>query len=135
MLKDVLKEARNNKSLKQEDIAKAINVTKQTYLKWENGTTEPKASQINALAKALDITPNEICGGYLYKRYSLDKFITEVYKSGVTREMETLKVWNFIANHEGFIHEINNLDEDDFDGERSTYEQRKNINGVHPDEL
>jgi transcriptional regulator with XRE-family HTH domain len=135
MLEDVLKDARSNKKLKQEDVANAINVTKQTYLKWENGTTEPKASQIAALAKVLDITPNEICGGYLYKRYTLDKFITEVYKSGVTPEMETLKVWNFIANHEGFIHELNNLDQTDLDDEKSTYEQRKNINGVNPEEL
>lgn len=135
MLKDVLKEARNNKSLKQEDVAKAINVTKQTYLKWENGTTEPKASQITALANVLDITPNEICGGYLYKRYTLDKFITEVYKSGVSPEMETLKVWSFIANHEGFIHELNNLDEVDIHGEKSTYEHKKSISGVNPKEL
>ncbi|WP_445947067.1 helix-turn-helix transcriptional regulator, partial [Shewanella sp.] len=50
MLKDVLKEARHRRGLKQEDVAKLVKVAKQTYLKWENGTTEPKASQVKDLA-------------------------------------------------------------------------------------
>lgn len=135
MLKDVLKTARTNKLLKQEDVANAINVTKQTYLKWENGATEPKASQIVALAKVLGITPNEICSGELYNRYSLDRFILEIHKSGIRSEMETLKTWEFIANHEGFINALNNLTQDDFGKEAYTYEVNKEMSFINPEDL
>lgn len=66
MLKDVLKSRRNALKLKQAEVAKHVKVTPQTYLKWESGEYEPKASQIKKLAEILKVTESEICKGYLY---------------------------------------------------------------------
>ncbi|HHG3261605.1 TPA: helix-turn-helix transcriptional regulator [Vibrio parahaemolyticus] len=65
MIGSVLKEVRTLKNLSQPDIAKLVGVTKQTYLKWENDVTEPKATQVNKLAEVLGISANEICAGKL----------------------------------------------------------------------
>lgn len=109
MIKDVLKEARLRKNLKQEDVANLIKIAKQTYLKWENGVTEPKASQVTELAKVLGITANEICQGKLNNRYSLQDYIYELTKLQVRSELETLKCWEHIPDHEAFFRDI--LDE------------------------
>lgn len=52
-LSDIIKSYRIKKNFKQEDVAEMVGVTVQTYSKWENGKTEPKASQLVKLAKAL----------------------------------------------------------------------------------
>lgn len=62
-------------------MAKIIGVTTQTYLKWENGIYEPKATQIKNLAELLEITEIEICRGYLFKEteyYDVLAFIQEI---------------------------------------------------------
>ena len=80
MIGSVLKEARTLKNLSQPDIAKLVGVTKQTYLKWENDVTEPKATQVNKLAEVLGISANEICAGKLDKKMSLNSFIINMSK-------------------------------------------------------
>ena len=111
MLKDVLREARTEIGLKQEDVAKAVNVTKQTYLKWENGTTEPKASQVEALARVLKISANEICRGSRNTRYDLEKFIIELSLVGRPREIELLRAWEHIPDHAAYIESLLGLEE------------------------
>jgi transcriptional regulator with XRE-family HTH domain len=113
VIKDVLKEARTQKGLKQEDVANLIKVAKQTYLKWENGATEPKASQIKALANVLGISPNEICQGKLYKRYSLEDFIYELSRRNHRSELETLRYWEQIPDHEMFFKSLDDETEED----------------------
>lgn len=103
MLKDVLKESRTRCGFTQEEIAKRVKVAKQTYLKWENGDTEPKASQIKLLAENLGITADEICNGYLYGRYTLDDFIIEQHISQAPTDVITLRTWQHIKDHESFI--------------------------------
>lgn len=103
MLKDVLREARTKKGLKQEEVAEMVKVAKQTYLKWENGATEPKASQILNLSEVLDVTPNEICQGKRYHRYQLDEFIIKQAVINKSREIETLRAWENIADHDAYF--------------------------------
>lgn len=43
--------ARVNARMTQEDVAKALNVGKQTIVNWEKGTSEPKMSQSRALSE------------------------------------------------------------------------------------
>ena len=126
MLKDVLKDARHRKGLKQEEVASLVKVAKQTYLKWENGTTEPKASQVKDLALVLGITPNEICSGKLYKRYSLEDFIYELTRVQARRELETLKSWKHIQDHERFFHDLDNETEEDHLDGREVYDLLRN---------
>lgn len=44
-----LKAARINAGLKQEDTAKALNVSKKTVASWENGKTMPAVDKIESL--------------------------------------------------------------------------------------
>ncbi|MRI14543.1 helix-turn-helix transcriptional regulator [Vibrio cholerae] len=106
MIKDVLRESRSRCGFTQEEIAKRVKVAKQTYLKWENGDTEPKASQIKLLAENLGITADEICNGYLYGRYTLDDFIIEQHISQAPTDGITLRTWQHIKDHESFINSL-----------------------------
>lgn len=108
MIKDVLREARLEKGLTQEEVASAVKVAKQTYLKWENGATEPKASQVALLAKVLGITSNEICTGQRYEKYSLEDFIVRMATSRVGREVQALMTWRYVENHGEFISDLCN---------------------------
>lgn len=63
MTGSIIKELRAKKKLKQEDVAEAMHITAQTYIKWESGKTEPKVSQMVKLAKTLGVSINELCEG------------------------------------------------------------------------
>ncbi len=47
--------ARVNAQLTQNDVAKALNVSKQTVNNWENGKTEPKMQQSRELSELYQI--------------------------------------------------------------------------------
>lgn len=80
MLKDILRRNRERLKLKQSDVADRIGVATQTYMKWENGKNEPKASDINKLAKILDVTATEICQGKMHDDdpYEIIEFMKKV---------------------------------------------------------
>ncbi|EIT7125799.1 helix-turn-helix domain-containing protein [Vibrio alginolyticus] len=106
MIGSVLKEARALKNLSQPEVANLVGVTKQTYLKWENNATEPKASQISKLAEVLDITADEICNGELKEKMSLDSFILNIAKIRPNTELIALRAWEQISDHKAFIHSL-----------------------------
>ncbi len=106
MIGDVLKTARDNIKLSQTDVAEKLSVTKQTYLKWENGITEPKASQISKLAEVLNITESEICKGELNTRMPIANFIIEMSKIDPDEALITLRVWEQIPNHKEFLYSL-----------------------------
>jgi len=54
-LKITLAAARVNAGLTQEQVAKALNVGKQTVVSWEKGKTEPKVSQSRQLSELYNI--------------------------------------------------------------------------------
>lgn len=110
-LSDVLKEARTLKNLKQEDVAQAINVTVQTYSKWENGKTEPKASQITPLAKLLGLTEKEICTGQKNVKLELIDFLGESskYIKHVTEFDMARALWNVIDNDKEFLNKLEDI--------------------------
>lgn len=47
--------ARVNAKMKQIDAAKALNVTKQTIIRWEKGRSEPTYSQVCALSEIYQV--------------------------------------------------------------------------------
>lgn len=55
-----LKAARINAGLTQAEIAEKVGVSKPTYKKWEQGTSEPKVSQFKQLCDALRVAPDDI---------------------------------------------------------------------------
>jgi len=65
VLENVLREAREALHLKQTEVADYVGVTTQTYLKWENGKNEPKASHLKKLTEILKVTGSELIEGQL----------------------------------------------------------------------
>ena len=55
-----LKAARINKGLTQEDVAKALNVTKKTVGSWEMGKTMPKIDKIERLCSLFGCSYDDI---------------------------------------------------------------------------
>lgn len=58
--KITLAAARVNAGLTQEQVAKALNVGKQTVVNWEKGKTEPKISQSRRLSELYNIPLDHI---------------------------------------------------------------------------
>lgn len=59
-MKVTLRAARINKGLTQEDVAKALNVTKKTVGSWEMGKTMPKIDKIESLCSLLGCRYDDI---------------------------------------------------------------------------
>jgi transcriptional regulator with XRE-family HTH domain len=104
MLKNVIKEARIDKNIKQEDVAAYVGVTVQTYSKWENGKTEPKASQVAKLSQILKITEHEICLGKKSTRYNLEEFLRKIDQFGSGSAL-MIATYN-CSDHEEFFKEL-----------------------------
>lgn len=122
MIGDVLKQARIKINLSQSEMAIKVGVTKQTYMKWENNITEPKASQVTILAKLLNITEKEICRGKLNRRMSLSAFIHRMNLEKPSQEMETLKLWENADDHEELFESMKPKTEDEYYGMKAEEE-------------
>lgn len=57
---EVIKQHREECKMTQEFVAEAIGVSRQAVSKWENGTSDPSTSNLIAIAKLFDITPEEL---------------------------------------------------------------------------
>ena len=57
-----LRRLRKAKDIKQEALAEAMNVSRQTVSKWENGTAMPGFKKLNALAEYFGVTMDELLG-------------------------------------------------------------------------
>ena len=95
MIGHVLKAARMTINLSQQEMANKLGITKQTYMKWENDVTEPKASQVVQLAKILGLSEKEICQGKPNRKISLTTFIHRLNYERTSPEMQVLKLWEY----------------------------------------
>ncbi len=110
VLKDVLKSRRDILNLKQSEIAEFVGVTPQTYMKWENGKNEPKASNIKKLAEILQVSEMEICRGelldsnvyeqidFMKKVASMQRYIDEVTFTSLLHK--------YILDKDAFLQEL-----------------------------
>lgn len=57
-----LRRLRKAKDIKQEALAEAMNISRQTVSKWENGTAMPDFKKLNALAEYFGVTMDELLG-------------------------------------------------------------------------
>lgn len=107
-LSDVIKAARIKKNLKQEDVAEKTKVTVTTYSKWENGKTEPKASQVKLLAEILGITEREICQGKLSVKHELGDFLSKVNNASrhVTEFDKQMILWDLLEDDDEYIERL-----------------------------
>lgn len=106
MLEDVLKAARSKLNLKQSEVADMLGITTQTYLKWENGHSEPKVSQAGKLAQVLQITEKEICQGEIQtEKVDPLEFVRRVgiLMTHVPQTELLIGMHQYINDAEGFI--------------------------------
>jgi transcriptional regulator with XRE-family HTH domain len=101
----VIKESRISKSLKQTTVASEVGVTVQTYIKWENNETEPKASQIAKLSEILKISSNSICRGEADEKYELTQFMRYFSRlNEKASDFETgISIWEMIESDDEFL--------------------------------
>ena len=59
-LGEALKEHRTRCMMTQEFVAEQLGVSRQAVSKWENGTSDPSTSNLLALAKLYEISPEEL---------------------------------------------------------------------------
>lgn len=62
MLSDNLKMYREQKDMTQEDVAKRLNIVRQTLSKWEKGISAPDANMLEKIAGLYDVSVNELLG-------------------------------------------------------------------------
>ena len=59
-LGEALKEYRIRRQMTQEFVVERLGVSRQAVSKWENGTSDPSTSNLLALAKLYDVSPEEL---------------------------------------------------------------------------
>ena len=114
-LSDVIREARIRNNLKQEDAALLMAVTVQTYSKWENGITEPKASQVAQLSDILNVSTQMICCGKQSEKLDMVDFIRIVSRHAKDlSEFEMIEtIWRNIEDDSTFIAALKQLNKED----------------------
>ncbi|MBL4568745.1 MAG: helix-turn-helix transcriptional regulator [Flavobacteriaceae bacterium] len=102
-----IKERRESLSMKQDDLANKVGVTVQTMSKWERDLTEPKASQVYKLSKALKISEHDICKGESMQKEAMDPFEFVRKVSILIQEVPHTELLvgmqEFIDDEEGFL--------------------------------
>tara|TARA_R110002050_G_scaffold1244_5_gene8809 strand:+ start:108348 stop:108737 length:390 start_codon:yes stop_codon:yes gene_type:complete len=114
-LSDVIREARIRRNLKQDDTALLLDVTVQTYSKWENGITEPKASQVAQLSEVLNVPMQLICSGQQAEKLAILDFVRAVSKhTKALSEFEMIEaIWQNIDDDARFIDTLKSLNHKD----------------------
>lgn len=74
-LGEKIREARKARGLKQEELARSVPCSVDTVRRWEAGAREPRASEVKALSKALNVAEGELLlsEAYCEVRLILDK--------------------------------------------------------------
>lgn len=60
--KDVILELRTQRGLSQDELARAVFVTRQAVSRWENGDTVPSTETLKLLSKLFDVSINTLLG-------------------------------------------------------------------------
>lgn len=50
--------------LSQDDLAAKVGVTRRVVSSWERGERSPRLADVPSIARALHVTPNDLCGWY-----------------------------------------------------------------------
>lgn len=105
-----IKERRETLNIKQDDLAEQVGVTVQTMSKWERDLTEPKASQVSRLSKALKVSEKEICKGETVDKIDISPldFVRDI--SGLMNEMPhvefLMNIYDYVDDKDAFLKEL-----------------------------
>lgn len=94
MLRERIKELREDAGLKQEDIANKLNIGRSTYANYESGATEPNVAILMDLSSIYNVSIDYICCNTdikfnYYKDKTLCKYVNksiEMYKEFIKRD-------------------------------------------------
>lgn len=76
-----IKKARTKKHMTQEQLADALNVTRQAVSNWENEKTQPDLETLNNLSLTLEVSIEELIYGEKYHGEEAKAFSTETVKN------------------------------------------------------
>lgn len=83
-LKDRLKELRQEKRLIQDELAKKLNISRNTITRYENGTRQPNINTVKKIAELFDISTDYLLGisdrKYNFENASLENLADEYFK-------------------------------------------------------
>ncbi len=123
---NLIKNARTQKGLSQQELADNLNVTRQAVSNWENSISYPDQSIIVKLCKLLDIEIKNIYGDKITKDYSKllkkekNKFRLTLLLSIVILIFTCLFTFSFIQNRDTSFYTIN-IDVEYFNLDNSYY--------------
>ena len=84
----LIKQARLEKGLTQEEVAKYVGVGKSAVAKWENGrVSEIKRSNLQKLSEALGLKPTQLLGDIKENPIEAADFLADVYLDMELRDM------------------------------------------------
>ncbi len=72
-----IKKSREKKGLSQENLADALNVTRQTVSSWETGRTEPDLDTLHRIAQVLEVTVEELIYSHRLKEPTVIQQVIE----------------------------------------------------------
>jgi len=100
-----IREWRKKRGLTQEKLAELVDIHVNTLLRWEYGKREPKASEIQKIAKALDITEAELINGPIEQKFEVKIVMGVKNLTGLTGiEIEDNKFLYGVDDDEPQIH-------------------------------
>lgn len=83
-LKDRLKELRQEKRLIQDELAKKLNISRNTITRYENGTRQPNINTVKKIAELFDVSTDYLLGisdrRYNFDNASLENLADEYFK-------------------------------------------------------
>ena len=84
----IIKQARLEKGLTQEEVANYVGVGKSAVAKWENGrVSEIKRSNLQKLSETLGLKPTQLLGDVKEDPIAAADFIADIYMDVELREM------------------------------------------------
>ena len=84
----IIKQARTEKGLTQEELAEKVGVKKSAVAKWENGrVSEIKRSNLKKLSEALGLNPNKLLGDIELDPISVADELADIYLDVELRKM------------------------------------------------
>jgi len=128
-----VKALRQHRGLTQSQLANASGMQLTQVSRIENNDTDPKASTLNKIIKALGCTANDVFDKPANSKMSLEDFIGSIdYRSGM--DMKTAVVlWKQLNDHQQFIKQVSDTYKNDPDPQDELVRKIFREQGLDPD--
>lgn len=84
---NILKSLRENKKLRQSDLATILDISQQAYQRYENGTSEPNGDGLSKLADFYGVTTDYLLGREQGEPSAVEKLAGEFNMTALEREI------------------------------------------------